>query len=66
MTLRDILPPKARKITYAVLAVAAPVTTTVVVALNDGFQAADIPLIVGSFVTSAGFGVAAANTPSGQ
>lgn len=64
-TLRDVLPPKARKVTYAVLGLVVPVTTTAVALLADGFQSADVPLLLASAMSAAGFGMAAANTAPG-
>lgn len=61
-TLRDVLPTRARKVTYAVLGVVVPVVTTAVALLADGFQAADVPLLLTSAASAAGFGMAAANT----
>ena len=61
-TLRDVLPPRARKVTYAVLAFVVPVTTTAVALFADGFQATDVALLVGAAASAAGFGMAAANT----
>ncbi len=61
-TLRDVLPARARKVTYAVLALVVPVTTTAIALFADGFQALDVPLLLTSAVSAAGFGMAAANT----
>lgn len=58
----DILPPRQRRVVYAALAFAVPTVTTAVAVLADGWQASDLPLILTAAVSSAGFGMAAANT----
>jgi hypothetical protein len=59
--LRDLIPARARKVVYAVLAFVVPVTTTAVSLFADGFQASDIPLLLTAGVSAAGFTLAAGN-----
>lgn len=60
--LAGILPARVREIVYAILAVVVPGVTLIVVLLNDGWQMADLPLILTSVVSSAGFTLANNNT----
>lgn len=60
--IRDLIPARARKVVYAVLAFAVPVTTTAVAVLQDGFQASDVPLLLAAAASAAGFTLAAGNT----
>jgi len=62
--LADLLPAQARKIVYAVFALAIPVATVLVATLKDGWQNDDLILILTSAATAGGFGMAASNTPA--
>ena len=60
--LAGILPARVRELVYAILAIVVPAVTLVVVLLRDGWQWADLPLILTSVVSAAGFTMANNNT----
>lgn len=60
--LAGILPPRVRELVYAILAIVVPAVTLIVALLANGWQWADLPLIVVSLVSSAGFTLANNNT----
>lgn len=60
--IRDLIPAPARRVVYAVLALVVPVTTTAVALFADGFQPDDVPLLLASVASAAGFTLAAGNT----
>lgn len=59
----DILPPRVRRVVYALLGFASVVVPVLVAVLGDGFQAEDIPLILTGVAGGGGFTLASANTP---
>lgn len=65
--LADILSPRVRRITYALLSFTAGISAVVYAVLTDGFQAADVPVVITGVLLSGGFKMAHDNTqPDGS
>ena len=60
--LAGILPARVRELVYAILAIVVPAVTLIVVLLQDGWQWSDLPLILTSVASAAGFTMANNNT----
>lgn len=62
-TIATVIPARARRVVYAVLGFAVPTVLVTVAALSDGWQWADLGLILPTAAATSGFPLAMANTP---
>lgn len=62
-TIATVIPPKARRVAYAVLGFAVPTILVTVAALQNGWQWDDLGLILPTAAATSGFPLALSNTP---
>lgn len=62
-TIAGVLPAAARRVVYALLGFAVPTVLVTVAALSDGWQWADLGLILPTAAATSGFPLALSNTP---